>query len=69
MHGLLRLGGTQQRLLRQLLMSADGCTVEDICLRLKITHNALQDARETGVVLMNLLRESVGEQQQQAAGQ
>ena len=41
-HGLLRLGGTQQRLLRQLLMSAGGCTVEDLCLRLKITHNAVR---------------------------
>jgi len=41
-HGLLRLGGTQQRLLRQLLMSAGGCTVEDLCVRLKITHNAVR---------------------------
>jgi predicted ArsR family transcriptional regulator len=41
-HGLLNLGGTQQRLLRQLLMSAGGCTVEDLCLRLKITHNAVR---------------------------
>lgn len=41
-HGLLSLGGTQQRLLRQLLMSAGGCTVEDLCLRLKITHNAVR---------------------------
>lgn len=41
-HGLLRLGGTQQRLLRQLLMSTGGCTVEDLCLRLKITHNAVR---------------------------
>ena len=41
-HGLLRLGGTQQRLLRQLLMSAGGCTVEDLCFRLKITHNAVR---------------------------
>lgn len=41
-HGLLRLGGTQQRLLRQLLMSAGGCTVEDLCLRLKISHNAVR---------------------------
>jgi predicted ArsR family transcriptional regulator len=41
-HGLLRLGTTQQRLLRQLLMSAGGCTVEDLCLRLKITHNAVR---------------------------
>ena len=41
-HGLLRLGGTQQRLLRQLLMSQPGCTVEDLCLRLKVTHNAVR---------------------------
>lgn len=41
-HGLLRLGPTQQRLLRQLLMSAGGCTVEDLCLRLKVTHNAVR---------------------------
>lgn len=41
-HGLLRLGGTQQRLLRQLLMSGGGCTVEELCLRLKITHNAVR---------------------------
>ena len=41
-HGLLNLGGTQQRLLRQLLMSGGGCTVEDLCLRLKITHNAVR---------------------------
>lgn len=41
-HGLLGLGGTQQRLLRQLLMSGGGCTVEDLCLRLKITHNAVR---------------------------
>ena len=41
-HGLLRLGGTRQRLLRQLLMSGSGCTVEDLCLRLKITHNAVR---------------------------
>lgn len=41
-HGLLSLGGTQQRLLRQLLMSPGGCTVEDLCLRLKVTHNAVR---------------------------
>src|SRR5687768_12831004 len=41
-HGLLNLGGTQQRLLRQLLMSAGGCTVEDLCLRLKVSHNAVR---------------------------
>jgi predicted ArsR family transcriptional regulator len=41
-HGLLRLGPTQQRLLRQLLLSGGGCTVEDLCLRLKVTHNAVR---------------------------
>lgn len=41
-HGLLSLGGTQQRLLRQLLMSQPGCAVEDLCLRLKVTHNAVR---------------------------
>lgn len=41
-HGLLQFGGTQQRLLRQLLMSGDGCTVEDLCQRLRITHNAVR---------------------------
>lgn len=41
-HGLLRLGSTQQRLLRQLLMSGGGCTVDELCLRLKITHNAVR---------------------------
>ena len=41
-HGLLHLGGTQQRLLRQLLMSGGGCTVEDLCLRLRISHNAVR---------------------------
>ncbi len=41
-HGLLHLGGTQQRMLRQLLMSPGGCTVEDLCLRLRVTHNAVR---------------------------
>lgn len=41
-HGLLRLGGTQQRLLRQLLMSGGGCTVEELCQRLRISHNAVR---------------------------
>jgi predicted ArsR family transcriptional regulator len=41
-HGLLQLGGTQQRLLRQLLMSGGGCTVEELCLRLKVSHNAVR---------------------------
>jgi predicted ArsR family transcriptional regulator len=41
-NGLLSLGGTQQRLLRQLLMSGGGCTVEDLCVRLRISHNAVR---------------------------
>ncbi len=41
-HGLLGLGGTQQRLLRQLLMSGGGCTVDELCLRLRISHNAVR---------------------------
>lgn len=41
-HGLLNLGSTQQRLLRQLLMSGTGCTVEDLCTRLRVSHNAVR---------------------------
>lgn len=40
--GLARLGDTRQRLLRQLLLSPDGCSVEDLCLRLRISHNAVR---------------------------
>jgi predicted ArsR family transcriptional regulator len=41
-HGLARLGATQQRLLRQLLLVADGCAVETLCERLHVTHNAVR---------------------------
>lgn len=37
-----RLGDTRQRLLRQLLLSPDGCSVEALCQRLRISHNAVR---------------------------
>lgn len=40
--GLARFGDTQQRLLRQLLQSRDGLGVEDLCERLRVTHNAVR---------------------------
>jgi predicted ArsR family transcriptional regulator len=40
--GLTRLGDTQQRLLRQLLLVSDGCAVETLCDRLRISHNAVR---------------------------
>ena len=40
--GLARLGDTRQRLLRQLLLSPDGCSVEELCQRLRISHNAVR---------------------------
>src|SRR4051812_16370457 len=40
--GLARFGDTQQRLLRQLLMASDGCGVETLCERLRISHNAVR---------------------------
>lgn len=39
---LRHLGDTRQRLLRQLLPAADGCTVETLCERLRISHNAVR---------------------------
>jgi predicted ArsR family transcriptional regulator len=42
MSGLARLGATQQRLLRQLLMAPEGCSVEGLCERLRISHNAVR---------------------------
>ena len=39
---LSQLGTTQQRLLRQLLMTQDGSTVEALCERLHISHNAVR---------------------------
>src|SRR5690606_27440503 len=40
--GLARFGDTQQRLLRQLLQARDGLGVEELCERLRITHNAVR---------------------------
>lgn len=37
-----RPGDTRQRLLRQLLLSPGGCSVEELCDRLRITHNAVR---------------------------
>lgn len=42
MGGLARLGTTQQRLLRQLLMAPEGCSVEALCGYLRISHNAVR---------------------------
>ena len=39
---LAQLGDTQQRLLRQLLQSPEGCSVELLCERLRVTHNAVR---------------------------
>lgn len=39
---LRQLGETRQRLLRQLLAATDGCTVEALCERLRISHNAVR---------------------------
>ena len=41
-HGLDQLGDTQQRLLRQLLLARGGCSVEQLCERLRISHNAVR---------------------------
>jgi predicted ArsR family transcriptional regulator len=40
--GLARFGDTQQRLLRQLLLTSDGSPVEDLCDRLHVSHNAVR---------------------------
>jgi len=40
--GLASFGDTRQRLLRQLLLSPDGCGVETLCERLRISHNAVR---------------------------
>lgn len=42
MTALRQLGGTQQRLLRQLLMAGEGATVESLCEQLRISHNAVR---------------------------
>ena len=39
---LAQLGDTQQRLLRQLLQSPEGCSVEMLCERLRVSHNAVR---------------------------
>jgi predicted ArsR family transcriptional regulator len=41
-HGLAQFGDTQQRLLRQLLLARDGVGVEELCERLRISHNAVR---------------------------
>jgi predicted ArsR family transcriptional regulator len=41
-HGLASFGDTQQRLLRQLLLAPGGCAVEELCERLRISHNAVR---------------------------
>ena len=40
--GLARFGDTQQRLLRQLLLAPEDSTVESLCARLHISHNAVR---------------------------
>lgn len=39
---LRQLGGTQRKLLRRLLLSPQGATVEDLCKTLGVTHNAVR---------------------------
>lgn len=41
-NALRQLGTTQQRLLRKLLASPQGATVEDLCKALGVTHNAVR---------------------------
>ena len=41
-HGLAQFGDTQQRLLRQLLFAREGAGVEELCERLRISHNAVR---------------------------
>ena len=40
--GLASFGETQQRLLRQLLLAPEGCGVETLCERLRVSHNAVR---------------------------
>lgn len=42
MTALKQLGATQQRLVRQLLMASEGGTVESLCAKLRISHNAVR---------------------------
>lgn len=41
-NALRQLGATQQRLLRKLLLSPQGATVEELCQALGVTHNAVR---------------------------
>jgi len=41
-NALRQLGGTQQKLLRKLLLSPQGATVEELCRATGITHNAVR---------------------------
>lgn len=41
-NALRQLGGTQQKLLRKLLLSPQGATVEELCHAIGITHNAVR---------------------------
>lgn len=40
--GLAQFGETRQRLLRQLLAAVDGLGIEELCQRLRISHNAVR---------------------------
>ena len=42
MQGLSQFGDTRQRLLRQLLLARDGVGVEELCERLRVSHNAVR---------------------------
>jgi predicted ArsR family transcriptional regulator len=42
MQGLSQFGDTRQRLLRQLLLARDGAGVEELCERLRVSHNAVR---------------------------
>ena len=42
MHGLSQYGETRQRLLRQLLLAREGAGVEELCQRLRVSHNAVR---------------------------
>ncbi|WP_417474812.1 helix-turn-helix transcriptional regulator [Luteimonas mephitis] len=50
MQGLAQFGDTRQRLLRQLLLARDGAGVEELCERLRISHNAVRQHLTTLIV-------------------
>ncbi|WP_051175973.1 helix-turn-helix transcriptional regulator [Luteimonas mephitis] len=50
MQGLAQFGDTRQRLLRQLLLARDGTGVEELCERLRISHNAVRQHLTTLIV-------------------